>query len=76
VKAGGTHGLIILSLPVIISYSVIAGVSDDENRIWVVVRDRSAYGSLFYEALDIQEYLLLHILPLEFDTFLGESREE
>jgi hypothetical protein len=70
------YGLIILSLPIIISYSMIAGVSDNENRIWVVVRDRSVYGSLFYETLDIQEYLLLCVLPLEFDIFLGESREE
>jgi hypothetical protein len=76
VKAGGTYGLVILSLPVITSYSMIAGVSDDENRIWVIVRDRSAYGSLFYETLDIQEYLLLRVLPLEFDIFLDESREE
>jgi hypothetical protein len=75
-KADGTYDLIILSLPIIIFYSMITDISDDENRIWVVIRDRSAYGSLFYETLDIQEYLLLYILPLEFDIFLGESREE
>jgi hypothetical protein len=76
VKAGGTHDLIVLSLPVIISYGVIAGVSDDEDRIWVIVGDRSVYGSPFYEALDIHESFLLRVLPVEFDTFLGESREE
>jgi hypothetical protein len=76
VKAGGIYDLVILSLSIIISYSMITDVSDDENRIWIIVRDRSVYGSLFYEALDIQEYLLLCILPLEFDIFLDESREE
>jgi hypothetical protein len=76
VKAGGTYGLIVLSLPVITSYGVIAGVSDDEDRIWVIIGNRSADGGLFHEALDIHEYLLLYLLPLEFDTFLGESGEE
>jgi hypothetical protein len=76
VKAGGIYGLIILSLSIITSYSVIAGVSDDENRIWVIIGNRSIYGSLFYEALDIHEYFLLYILPLEVDIFLDKSREE
>jgi hypothetical protein len=76
VKAGGTYGLVILSLPIITSYSVITGVSDDENRIWVIVGNRSVYRSIFYEALDIHESLLLCILPFEFDIFLDESREE
>jgi hypothetical protein len=70
VKSGGTHGLVITP------NGVIAGISDDENRIWVIVGNRSAYGSPFYEALDIHEYFLLRVLPLEFDTFLDESREE
>jgi hypothetical protein len=76
VKAGGTYGLIILSLPVIISYNMITDVSDDENRIWVIVGNRSVYGSVFYETLDIHESLLLRVLPFEFDIFLDESREE
>jgi hypothetical protein len=76
VKAGGTYGLIILSLPVIISYDVITGISDDEDRIWVIVGNRSADGGLFHEAFDVHERLLLYLLPFEFDIFLGESGEE
>jgi hypothetical protein len=76
VKAGGMYGLIVLSLPVITSYGVIAGVSDDEDRIWVIVGNRSADGGLFHEALDVHERLLLYLLPLEFDIFLDESGEE
>jgi hypothetical protein len=73
-KSGGMYDLIILSLPVITSYSVIIGISDDENRIRVIIEDRSIYGGLFYEAFDIHESLLLRVLPLEFDIFLDESR--
>jgi hypothetical protein len=75
-ESGGAYGLVILSLPVITSYSVIAGISDDENRLWVIVGNRSVDGGLLYEALYVQECFLLRLLPLEFDTFLGESREE
>jgi hypothetical protein len=76
-EPGGTHGLLlILSLPVISSYGVIAGVSDDEIRIRIVIGDRSANGDLFYESFDIHESLLLYLLPLEFNTLFGESREE
>jgi hypothetical protein len=76
VKAGGMYSLIVLSLPVITSYDMITGVSDDEDRIWVIVGNRSVDGGLFHKALDIHERLLLYLLPLEFDTFLGESGEE
>jgi hypothetical protein len=75
-ESGGMYTLIVLSLPVITSYDMITGVSDDEDRIWVIVGNQSADGGLFHEALDVHEGLLLHLLPLEFDTFLGESGEE
>jgi hypothetical protein len=75
-ESGGAYGLVILSLPVITSYNMITGISHDEDRLWVVVGNRSADGGLLYEALYIREYFLLCLLPLEFDIFLGESREE
>jgi hypothetical protein len=75
-ESGGTYTLIVLSLSIITSYGMIAGISDDENRIWVIVGNRSANGGLFHETLDIHEDLLLRLLPLEFDTLLDESREE
>ena len=70
------YGLIVLSLPVITSYDMITDVSDDEDRIWVIVGNRSVDGDLLHETLDIHERLLLYLLPLEFDIFLGESGEE
>jgi hypothetical protein len=75
-ESGGMYTLIVLSLPVITSYDMIADISDDEDRIWVIVGNRSVDGGLFHEALDIHEGLLLHLLPLEFDIFLDESGEE
>jgi hypothetical protein len=75
-ESGGTYDLIILSLPIITSYSMITGISDDENRLWVIIGNRSIDGDLLYEVLYIQECFLLRLLPLEFDIFLGESREE
>jgi hypothetical protein len=75
-ESGGAYGLIILSLSVIISYSMITDISDDENRLWVIVGNRSIDGGLLYEVFYIQECFLLRLLPLEFDIFLGESREE
>jgi hypothetical protein len=76
VKSGGMYSLIILSLPVIISYDMIIDINDDEDRIWIIIEDRSVYGSPFYETLDIHESFLLRVLPVEFDIFLDESREE
>jgi hypothetical protein len=75
-KSDGVYDLVILSLPVITSYSMIAGISHDEDRLWVIVGNRSVDGGLLYETLYIREYFLLRLLPLEFDIFLDESREE
>jgi hypothetical protein len=75
-ESGGIHTLIIPSLSIITSYDMITGISDDEDRIWVIVGNGSVNGSLFHETLDIHEYSLLYLLPLEFDIFLGESGEE
>jgi hypothetical protein len=55
---------------------MITDINDDENRIWVIIGNRSVYRSIFYEMLDIHKSLLLYILPFEFDIFLDESREE
>jgi hypothetical protein len=75
-ESSGIYTLIVLSLSVITSYDIIAGVSNDEDRIWVIVGNRSVDGGLFHETLDIHEGLLLYLLPLEFDIFLDESGEE
>ena len=72
----GTHGLVILSLAVIPSYGVVAGIGDDENRLGIIVGNRSANGGVFYELFDVHKRLLLCFLSLELDTFLSESREE
>jgi hypothetical protein len=75
-ESGGVYGLIILSLSIIISYSMITDISHDEDRLWVIVGNRLIDRGLLYEMLYIHEYFLLYLLPLEFDIFLGESREE
>jgi hypothetical protein len=73
-KSDGIYDLIILFLSIIIFYNIITDINDDENRIRVIIEDRSVYKDLFYEIFDIHENLLLYILPLEFDIFLDESR--
>jgi hypothetical protein len=75
-ESGGIYTLIVPSLSVITSYGMITDISDDEDRIWVIVGNGSANGSLFHETLDVHECSLLCLLPLEFDIFLGESGEE
>jgi hypothetical protein len=50
-ESDGTYTLIILSLSVIISYDIITDISDDEDRIWVIVGNGSVNGSLFHETL-------------------------
>jgi hypothetical protein len=75
-ESDGAYDLIILSLPVITSYSMITGISHDEDRLWVIIGNQLIDGGLLYETLYIHEYFLLYFLPLEFDIFLGESREE
>jgi hypothetical protein len=75
-ESDGIYTLIILSLSVIISYDIITDISDDEDRIWIIVGNGSVNGSLFHETLDIHEYSLLYLLPLEFDIFLDESGEK
>jgi hypothetical protein len=75
-ESDGIYDLIILSLSVIISYSIITDISHDEDRLWVIVGNRSIDRGLLYEILYIHEYFLLYLLPLEFDIFLDESREE
>jgi len=72
----GTHGLVVLPLAVVSSYGIIAGIGDDEDRFGIVVGNRSTNGGVFYESFDVLKRLLLCLLPLEFDTFLSESREE
>src|SRR3979490_2416680 len=72
----GTHGLVVLSLAVISSYGVVAGIGNDENRLGIVIGNRSANGGVFYKSFDVHKRLLLCFLPLEFDTFLSESREK
>jgi hypothetical protein len=75
-ESNGIYTLIILSLSIITFYDMITGISDDENRIWIIVGNRSANGGLFHEILDVHEGLLLRLLPLEFDILLDESREK
>src|SRR3981189_1314470 len=75
-KPRGTHGLVILSLAVISSNDVVAGIGDNENRLGIVIGNRSANRSVFYESFDVHKRLLLCLLPLECDTLLSESREE
>jgi hypothetical protein len=75
-KPSGTHGLVILSLAVISSYGVVAGIGDNENRLGIVVGNRSANRSVFYKSFDVHKCLLLRLLPLEYDTLLSKSREE
>ena len=75
-KTSRTHSLIIFLLSIISSYSVIAGVSDDEDRFGIIVSDRSANGGSFNESFDVYERLLLFFLLFEFDIFLSETREE
>ena len=75
-KTSWTHGLIVFPLSVIPSYSVIAGVSDDEDGFGIIVSDRSANGGSFNESFDVHEGFLLFFLLFEFDTFLSETREE
>jgi hypothetical protein len=75
-ESGGIYTLIVLSLSIITSYDMITDISDDEDRIWVIVGNGSVNGSLFHETLDIHEYSLLYLLSFEFDIFLDKSREE
>jgi hypothetical protein len=55
---------------------MITDINDDENRIWVIVGNRSVDGGLFHEILDIHKDLLLYLLPLEFDILLDKSGEK
>ena len=66
----------VLSLAVIYSYGIVAGIGDDENRLGIVIGNRSANRSVFYESFDVHKCLLLRLLSLEYDTLLSESREE
>jgi hypothetical protein len=75
-ESDGVYDLIILFLSIITSYNMITDISHDEDRLWVVVGNRSIDRDLLYEILYIHEYFLLYLLPLEFNIFLGESREE
>jgi hypothetical protein len=75
-ESDGIYDLIILSLSIIIFYSMITGINYDEDRLWVIVGNRSIDGGLLYEALYIHKYFLLYLLPFEFDIFLDESREK
>jgi hypothetical protein len=75
-ESDGIYTLIIFSLSIIISYDMITDINDDENRIWVIVGNRSIDGGLFHEMFDIHEDLLLYLLSFEFDIFLDESGEE
>jgi hypothetical protein len=60
-ESGGIYSLIVLFLSIITSYYMITDINDDENRIWVIIGNRSVYGGLFYETLDIHEYFLLRV---------------
>ena len=75
-KTSWTHSLIVFLLSVILSYSVITGVSDDEDEFEIIVSDQSANESSFNESFNIYESLLLYFLLLKFDIFLSESRQK
>jgi hypothetical protein len=75
-ESDGIYNLIILFLSIIISYNMITDISDNEDRLWVIVGNQSVDGGLLYEILYIYEYFLLYLLPLEFDIFLDKSREK
>src|SRR3981189_269443 len=72
----GTHSLVVLSLAVISSYGVVTGIGDNEDRLRIIVGNRSANRGVFNESFDILKCLLLCFLPHEIDAFLSESREE
>jgi len=63
-------------LAVITSYGIVAGIGDDENRLGIVVGNWPTNGGVIYESFDVPKRLFLCFPPLEFDTFLSESREE
>ena len=75
-KLRETHDLVIHFLVVISFYSVVTGIGDDENRLGIVVGNRSANRSVFYKSFDVHKCLLLSLFSLEYDTLLSESREE
>src|SRR3981189_3490441 len=75
-KPRGTHGLVILSLAVISFNGVVADIGDNENRLGIVVENRSANRSVFYESFDVHKRLFLRLLPLECDILLSEFREK
>ena len=66
----------VLSLAIISSNGVVAGIGDDENRLGIVVGNRSANRSVFYESFDVHKRLLLRLLSLEYDILLSEFREK
>jgi hypothetical protein len=70
------YDLMILSLFIISFYDIITNINDDENRIGIIIGDRSINGSLFYESFDIHESLLLYLLPFKFDILFDEFREK
>ena len=72
----GTHCLVVFSLAIISFYSIVAGINDDEDRLRVVIGNWPANRCVLYKSFDVLKCLLLCFLPLEFDTFLRESREE
>jgi hypothetical protein len=55
---------------------MITDISYDEDRLWVIVGNRSVDGGLLYEIFYIHKYFLLYLLPFEFDIFLDKFREK
>ena len=55
---------------------MIINISDNENRIWIIVENRSIDGGLFHEIFNIYKDLLLYLFPFEFDILLDKSGEK
>ena len=61
-ESGGIYDLMILFLSVIISYDIITNISDNENRIRIIIENRSIDGDLFHKIFNISESPSLYLL--------------